>query len=184
MEGPKAIIGLMGPGEGASDRVMALAENIGSTVARNGWILLTGGRAAGVMESASRGAKNCGGTTIGIVPGNDKKGVSKYVDIVIVTGLGNARNNVNVLSSDVVVAMVEDMGMGTLSEIALARKNGKHVVLVGEDLGKVAEVRDFLCSVDAKEKGIKEGEVGGYSVAVSVEEVAVAVGNQLRRTEK
>jgi hypothetical protein len=83
------------------------------------------------MDAASRGAKAADGLTIGILPNNDTQGISEAVDIAIVTDLGNARNNVNVLSSDVVIAC--GMGAGTASEVALALKNHKKVILLSEN---------------------------------------------------
>ena len=65
---------------------------------------------------------------MGILPGNNTQGISEAVDIAIVTDMGNARNNINVLSSDAVIAC--GMGTGTASEVALALKNGKKVVLL------------------------------------------------------
>lgn len=124
----RPIVGVMGPGDGARDEDVAAAEALGRRIAGEGWTLLTGGRDAGVMAAANRGAKAAGGTTIGVLPGTTRGGVSPDVDFPIVTGLGNARNNVNVLSSDVVVAC--GMGAGTASEVALALKFGKPVVLL------------------------------------------------------
>ncbi|AHM58886.1 P450 cytochrome [Flammeovirgaceae bacterium 311] len=96
-------------------------------IARNGWILLTGGRDAGVMEAASRGAKSAGGLTIGILPGESVEGAASAIDIPIITGMGSARNWINILSSRVIV--VCGMGAGTASEAALALKASKPLVL-------------------------------------------------------
>jgi uncharacterized protein (TIGR00725 family) len=127
----KIIIGVMGPGEKATKADLENAYRLGELIARAGWVLLTGGRKAGVMEAASRGAKAAGGLTVGILPDRDAQGVSEAVDLAIVTDLGNARNNINVLSSDGVIAC--GMGLGTASEVALALKNGKTVVLLNDD---------------------------------------------------
>ncbi len=127
----KVIIGVMGPGDGASNYDQENAYKLGQLIAQQGWILLTGGRKVGVMESAMQGAKSVGGLTIGILPDRDHKQMSEAVDIPIFTDLGNARNNINVLSADVVIAC--GMGLGTASEIALALKNGKRVVLLTDN---------------------------------------------------
>lgn len=82
----------------------------------------------GVMDAASRGAKAANGLTVGILPTDDDQAVSEAVDIAIMTGMGNARNAINVLSSDVVIAC--GMGAGTASEVALALKTNKPVVLL------------------------------------------------------
>ncbi|MBO1348505.1 MAG: TIGR00725 family protein [Hormoscilla sp. GUM202] len=127
----KMIIGVMGPGTGAKAQDLENAYELGRLIAERGWVLLTGGRNVGVMDAASRGAKAANGLTIGILPTSDKTGISPAVDIPIITDLGNARNNINVLSSDVVVAC--GMGAGTASEIALALKSDKKVILLTDD---------------------------------------------------
>ena len=123
----KTLIGVMGPGA-ATEAERAAAFELGTLVAREGWVLVTGGRRAGVMEAACRGARSAGGLVVGILPGEDASGASDAVDISIVTGLGQARNNVNVLTSRVVIAC--GMGAGTASEVALAIRAGKPVVLL------------------------------------------------------
>jgi uncharacterized protein (TIGR00725 family) len=128
---PKVVVGVVGPGSGASGDDCALAHELGALVAREGWALLTGGRAEGVMDAASRGAKAAGGLTVGVLPGETLAGVSAAVDVALVTGLGSGRNNVNVLSSRVVFAC--GMGPGTASEVALAIKADRPVVLVRPD---------------------------------------------------
>jgi uncharacterized protein (TIGR00725 family) len=123
------VIGVMGRGEGASARDEALAEQLGELIARSGWHVLTGGRTAGVMGAASRGAKRVpGSTVIGVLPGTSG-GESPYVDIAIFTAMGDGRNLINVLSSDVVV-VCGTPGAGTASEAALAIKNRKPVILL------------------------------------------------------
>lgn len=124
----KTIIGVMGPGVNATKTDLENAYELGQLIAQEGWVLLTGGRNAGVMDAASKGAKAVNGLTIGILPTNDTSAVSDAVDIAIVTDMGNGRNNINVLSSDVVIAC--GMGAGTASEIALALKNYKKVILL------------------------------------------------------
>ena len=127
----KNIIGIMGPGKGATYEEKNNAYKLGELIAKKGWVLLTGGRNVGVMESAMQGTKSVGGLTIGILPDPNKKNMSSFVDIPIITDLGNGRNNVNVLSSDVVIAC--GLGLGTVSEISLALKNYKKVVLLTDN---------------------------------------------------
>ncbi len=117
------IVGVIGAGR-ASAREVEQARELGELLAREGWVVLSGGRRAGVMEAVNRGAKRVEGSlTIGILPtaGSDEGSVSEYVDVAVYTGMGNARNNINVLSSHVVVACGAS-GPGTVSEIALALK--------------------------------------------------------------
>ncbi|MFB2839367.1 TIGR00725 family protein [Floridanema evergladense] len=127
----KTIIGVMGPGANATDLDLENAYQLGKLIAQSGWVLLTGGRNEGVMDAASKGAKSANGLTVGILPSSDNTTTSEAVDIAIVTDLGNARNNINVLSSDVVIAC--GMGAGTASEIALAVKVNKKVILLNND---------------------------------------------------
>src|SRR5262245_3030037 len=85
------------------------------------------------MEAVNRGAKDAdrNALTIGVLPDSDKKRLSDCVDVGIVTGMGSARNNINILSSDVVIACGHG-GSGTASEIALALKSEKQVILLNE----------------------------------------------------
>lgn len=106
----------------------ALAMEVGGAIARRGVVLVCGGR-GGVMEAACQGAKAAGGTTIGILPGNDRHKANPYVDLSIATGLGEARNAIVVRAADAVVAI--GGGYGTLSEIGLALKMGRPVVGLG-----------------------------------------------------
>ena len=125
------IIGIMGAGD-ANPRHLAMARDLGRRIAEAGWILLTGGRDVGVMDAASAGAKEVTGSlTLGILPDATSR-VSPHVDVAVFTDLGNARNNINVLTSDVVVACGVE-GPGTASEVALALKSGKPVVLLAGD---------------------------------------------------
>lgn len=126
----QTIIGVMGPGEGATESDIKTAHELGRLIARQGWVLLTGGRNVGVMDAASRGASEAGGLTIGILPTEDTTGCSPYVDIPITTGMGSARNNINVLTSHLIIAC--GSGRGTVSEIMLSLKAGKHVIVLNQ----------------------------------------------------
>lgn len=121
----------MGPGNDASKIDIKRAFDVGRGIAIQGWVTLTGGRSKGVMHIACQGAKSAGGMTVGVLPAADDADTSEYVDVAIVTGMGSARNNINVLSSDVIIAV--GMGTGTASEIALALKAGKDVILLTDD---------------------------------------------------
>ena len=111
---------------GASDE--AAAELVGRELGSRGVVLICGGR-GGVMEAACRGAKDAGGLTVGILPGLDRADANPYVDVVIATGLGEARNALVVNAADAVIAV--GSGYGTLSEIGLALRAGKRVVGIG-----------------------------------------------------
>jgi uncharacterized protein (TIGR00725 family) len=122
------VIGVMGGGQ-ATEEVREQAYRLGALIAKQGWVLLNGGRAAGVMDASAKGAKEAGGLTVGILPDRDRGAASDWIDIPVRTGMGDARNTINVLSSDLVIACPG--GAGTLSEIALALKSGRKVILLG-----------------------------------------------------
>lgn len=127
------VIGVMGAGREIDAAAREIAYRVGGLVARHGWTLLTGGGASGVMDAASRGAHDAGGLVIGVLKSDDAREASLAVDIAIRTGMGNARNVINVLSSDVVIALPG--GPGTISEVALALKAGRSVIALGWDPG-------------------------------------------------
>jgi len=102
-----------------------LAETVGELLAQWGTILICGGL-GGVMEAACRGAKSKGGLTVGILPGQDSSMANPWVDIPVVTGIGEARNVAVVKSAQAVIAI--GGAYGTLSEIAYALKNGIPVI--------------------------------------------------------
>jgi uncharacterized protein (TIGR00725 family) len=141
----KTIIGVMGPGDGATSRNMENATELGKLIAHKGWILLTGGRNVGVMDAASKGAQQAGGLTVGILPSENRQNASEYVDIPICSGMGSARNNINVLSSDVIIAC--GMGAGTTSEIMLALKAEKPLILLNPSPKLVDYIGDLNYSV-------------------------------------
>jgi len=126
------IVGVMGGGEADAEHIAAAYE-VGRLIAQNGWVLLNGGRNVGVMDASARGAQEAGGLTVGILPDDHRGRASDYLDIEIITGMGSARNNINVLSSEVVIAC--SGGPGTISEIALALKAKRRVIILGFDVG-------------------------------------------------
>jgi len=125
----RIVVGVMGPSSCDPDTAAA-ARALGRGVAARGAVLLTGGR-GGVMEAAAEGARAAGGLTVGVLPGAgpDETHTNAFIDVALFTGVGEARNWINVCSSDVVIAV--GGGFGTLSEIALALKARKPVVLLG-----------------------------------------------------
>jgi uncharacterized protein (TIGR00725 family) len=113
-------------GGGSCDaKTAAAAERVGEEIARRGGVLVCGGL-GGVMEAAARGAKQSGGLTVGILPGERAGDANAFIDVPIATGLGEARNVVNVRAADAVVAVAGRYG--THSEIALALGMGIPVV--------------------------------------------------------
>jgi hypothetical protein len=129
------IVGVMGGGEAASEEDCRIAYRLGALIAREGWVLLGGGRPCGVMEASARGAREQGGLTVGILPGNTSAEASAHIEIPILTNMGDGRNYINVLSSNVIVALPGRAG--TISEIALALKSGRKVILLNFDVGNI-----------------------------------------------
>ncbi|OUL26746.1 TIGR00725 family protein [Nostoc sp. 106C] len=158
----KIIVGVMGPGEKATANDLENAYELGCLIAQQGWILLTGGRNAGVMDAANKGAKSANGLTLGILSKNDRDSISNDVDIAIFTDMGNARNNINVLSSDVVIAC--GMGAGTASEIALALKGNKPIILLNDD----AESQVFFKKLSPENVYIVESVVDAIATAKAI----------------
>lgn len=120
---------------------------MGRELGSRGAVLVCGGL-GGVMEAACRGAKEAGGTTIGILPGSDRSAANAHVDFAIPTGLGEARNALVVRAADALVAV--GGGYGTLSEIAFALKAGKRVVGLGSwDIEGVEPAASPAAAVEA-----------------------------------
>ena len=103
------------------------AEEVGRLLAERGCTVVCGGHGE-VMAAAARGAKSAGGTTIGILPGETRTGANEWIDHVVVTGIGHARNLAVVASGDAVIAV--GGRWGTLAEIGLARTLGRPVVIL------------------------------------------------------
>jgi uncharacterized protein (TIGR00725 family) len=119
-----AVIGGSRPGRQALDS----AFEVGRLIARAGAVVVCGGL-GGVMEAASRGAREEGGLVVGILPGASPADANPWVDVPIATGLGYTRNALVVMNADAVVAV--DGEYGTLSEIAYGKIHGKTVVGLG-----------------------------------------------------
>jgi uncharacterized protein (TIGR00725 family) len=118
----------MGPAA-CDEETAVLARAVGRGIAERGAVLLTGGR-SGVMEAASQGARDAGGLTVGILPGASAADSppNPHIELALYTGLGEARNWVNVCACDALIAI--GGGFGTLSEVALALKARKPLVLL------------------------------------------------------
>lgn len=119
----KPIIAVIG-GSTCTDQEATLAEETGRLLARRGAIVLCGGL-GGVMEAVARGVKTNGGTTVGILPGNDPAAANRYIDVPLATGMGEMRNALIVRAAHAVIAI--GGGWGTLSEVALAQRIGTPV---------------------------------------------------------
>ena len=122
----RPIIAVIGAGK-CSKKLRDMAAQVGKYIAEHDGVVVCGGM-GGVMEGAARGAKEAGGTTIGILPTDDKREANEFIDYVIATGFGEARNILVVRSADAVVAFPGKYG--TLSEMAFALKAGKPVISI------------------------------------------------------
>jgi uncharacterized protein (TIGR00725 family) len=118
------VLTVIGAGD-ASDEVCAMAREVGREIASRGAVLVNGG-CGGVMRAAAEGARGAGGHTIGIVPSYDRTSANEFIEFVIATGMGEARNAIIVASSDAVIAMTGEGG--TLAEIGFAKKFGRPIV--------------------------------------------------------
>lgn len=127
MQKPAAHIAVVGAGtpDPSTDDV---AEELGRRLAEAGAVVVCGGL-GGVMEAACRGAKRAGGTTVGILPDEDRSRANPFVDVAIATGLGEARNTIVVRAADAVIAVGGEYG--TLSEVGFALKIGRPVIGLG-----------------------------------------------------
>ena len=105
----------------------ACGEEVGRLLAERGCTVVTGGLGE-VMAAAARGAKAAGGTTIGILPGERREDANEWIDHVVVTGIGHARNLAVVASGDAVIAV--GGSWGTLAEIGFASRMGRAVVIL------------------------------------------------------
>jgi len=121
-------ISVIGAGE-ASPEERRLAEAVGRALAEAGAVVVTGGL-GGVMEAASKGCVEAGGTALGFLPGRDTAKANPWVTFPLATGMGESRNSLVVRAGEAVVAI--GGSWGTLSEIALARKMGHSVVLLAD----------------------------------------------------
>ena len=133
----KPYVAVVGSGE-ATDELYEKAREVGRLVAERGGVDVCGGL-SGVMEAAARGATETGGTAIGILPDEDRRRQNEYLTYSVATGAGQARFLAVVCSGDMVIAVGGQYG--TLSEIGLARKVGRPVVVLeGWDLGEHVSV--------------------------------------------
>ena len=131
---------------GSGSEWEAQAEEVGRLLAERGCTVVTGGGGE-VMAAAARGAKQAGGRTIGILPGESPQEAKEWIDHAVATGTGHARNLAVAASGDAVIAI--GGSWGTLSEIAFARRLGRPTVLL--DGGVAVEGEGFLRATSPEE---------------------------------
>ncbi len=118
------LVGVIG-GSTIPENIYKTAYEMGKLIGERDYVLITGGL-GGVMEAASKGAKEKGGLVIGILPGNSRRTANKWVDVPIVTGMNHARNVIIAQSADVLIAI--DGAVGTQSEIAFGNIYKKKII--------------------------------------------------------
>jgi hypothetical protein len=151
-------IGVIG-GSSCSGEDAALAGETGRIIALQKHILICGGM-GGVMEAACEGAFKNGGITVGILPGEDKKGSNKYLTVALPTGIGAARNIFVVKMCDALIAI--GGWYGTLSEIAFALNIGRPVV----------GLNTWKCSIKGREADLITAVAPGEAVEKAVKAVS------------
>ncbi len=122
----KLYISVIGASQ-ASSREFDLSVEVGKEIAKAGCVLVCGGL-SGVMEGAAKGARENGGTSIGILPQDSRRQANRYITLSLPTGLGHMRNYLVVAGGDGVLAI--GGRAGTLSEIGMAMKLQRPVVLL------------------------------------------------------
>lgn len=141
-------------GSFCSEEEKTLAFSVGSEIARRKGITICGG-GSGVMEAVSRGASEAGGTTIGILPGDNRNQGNPYLTFSIATGLGEARNAIIARTADAVIAIGGEYG--TLSEIALALKMKKPVMgLKSWNLKAPRHLENGIITVETAEEAVEK----------------------------
>ena len=156
-------IAVVGPAE-ADETAYALAVEVGGHLAQRGAVVVCGGL-GGVMEAAALGASQHGGSSLGLLPGSDRRAANQHLTMAIATGLGELRNGLLVRCSDGVIAV--GGSWGTLSEVALAVRLGMTVVAlrgwsVIDDGVPVAGVIMAATAVDAVDALF--GRLGGTAL--------------------
>ena len=135
----------------------ARAQEVGRLLAERGCVVVTGGLGE-VMAWAARGAKEAGGTTIGILPGERRADANEWIDYAVITGIGHARNLAVVGSGDAVIAV--GGSWGTLAEIAFAMRLGRPVVIL-EPGWKLDGVDRAATPEEAVELALSRAKGGG-----------------------
>lgn len=122
-------------------KIYKQAEELGKIIAQKEAILITGGK-GGIMESAAKGAKSNGGTTVGFVKGKERLTSNDFTDIEVVSGMeGCGEETMLILSCDGIIAV--GGGAGTLQELAIAYRNKKPVVILDTGYGWASKLANI-----------------------------------------
>ena len=145
------IIGVIGDSSCPTEEAK-LAESVGELLAQQGATIVCGGL-GGVMEAVCCGAKSKGGLTVGILPGKNSSMANPWVDIPVVTGIGEARNVAVVKSAQAVIAI--GGSYGTLSEIAFALKSNIPVIGLNTwSLSRNGQAEDSIIRVQSATEAV------------------------------
>lgn len=144
---------MIGSGERLDPETAEAARRVGAAVAKGGAVLVCGGL-GGVMSAAAAGAREAGGTVLGILPGSDAAVAAPGVSIPIPTGLGEARNVLVVRASEAVVAIAG--GWGTLSEAAFCLKLGVPLFGLRDHLPAEMSIERVDDPEEAAERALRE----------------------------
>lgn len=144
------LVAVIGPGD-ATPAQEQQAEAIGHALAQAGVAIVTGGL-GGVMAAACRGAADGGGTTLGLLPGDDPADANPWVRFAVPTGMGELRNGLVVRAAAVVVAI--GGAFGTLSELALAARRGTPIVGLGTWPLETVGIADPVLRVDRPDEAV------------------------------
>ena len=177
--GSRAVqVAVVGAGGSEAATLAETAEAVGRGLAEAGATLVCGGL-GGVMEAACRGAKSANGPTVGVLPGTDAHAANPYVDVVIPTGLGEARNALVARAGAATIAV--GGGYGTLAEIALALRAG--VAVIGLETWELArEGREVAAITRARSPqeavGLALAEAARYGRSGGLTDPAPGVGRR------
>ncbi len=150
---PAKFISVIGAGS-ATEEQLDRARQVGRLLAEAGFGVVTGGL-GGVMAAACQGCCEAGGLTVGILPVTDRRAANPWCQVVIPTGLGQARNVLVVYAGLGAIAVAG--GAGTLSEIGHALKTGRPVVGLGsweiEGMAQAATPEEAVVKIQELVKG-------------------------------
>lgn len=153
--GRRVQVAVCGP-SAADDRTCAAAEDVGRLLAECGAVVVCGGY-GGVMQAAARGARSAGGTVLGILSGDDPRAGNPYLDLVVPTGLGQARNTLIAMSCDALIAV--GGSWGTLSEVAHAVRHreraGRPARVVWLDGWTIAQAPDAILTAGTPAEAVR-----------------------------
>ena len=166
------------------EATLTAAYEVGHAIGQAGAALVSGGT-SGVMEAASRGAREAGGLTIGILPGMDRSAANEFVDVVLTTGLGTARNLLAPRGCDAVIMV--GGASGTLNELTIAYQAGTPVVIVEGTGGWADGIRPVLLEDryldERRTVGIRFASTGAEAVALAMEAARAVERGEIRKSD-